>query len=49
MEFLIKIRPTSITINPGMEAAKFLQPLLGLFEYEDEFTETTNVLGYILD
>jgi hypothetical protein len=36
-------------ITPGSEALIPLQPLINLHEYEDEYQDTVNVLGYMLD
>lgn len=47
--FNITIRATSILITPGQDALQHLQPLLTLHEYEDEYQETVNVLGYMYD
>ena len=49
MSFKVTIRATSITVQPGEEALLPLAPLLDMHEYEDEYQETTKVLGYMLD
>ena len=48
-KFDVKVRPTSITVYPGLEAIQHLAPLLNLLTYEDEFQEETKTLGYIYD
>ena len=48
-KFDVKVRPTSITVYPGLEAIEHLTPLLNLLTYEDEFQEETKTLGYIYD
>lgn len=47
--FNIKVKATSIEIQPGLEACELLFPLLQLMTYEDEFEEETKILGYMLD
>lgn len=47
--FTVTIRATSITISPGNASVELLHPLLSLFEYDDEFTEESHILGYMLD
>ena len=49
MSFKVTIRATSITVQPGQESLLPLAPLLDMHEYEDEYQETTKVLGYMLD
>lgn len=49
MSFIATIRATSILIQPGQEAMYPLAPLLDMHEYEDEYQETTNILGYMYD
>ena len=49
MSFTVTVRATSIMIQPGKEAMFPLAPLLDMHEYEDEYQETTNVLGYMYD
>lgn len=47
--FTVTVRATSILITPGQEALLPLQPLIDMHEYEDEYQETTNALGYMHD
>jgi superfamily II DNA or RNA helicase len=47
--FKITIRATSITVTPGEEASNYLEPLLDLLTYEDEFVEETRTLGFMYD
>lgn len=47
--YQVTIRATSILVRPGAEAAKLLQPLLNMHEYEDEYQDTVNVIGYMYD
>ena len=47
--FTVTIRATSITISPGNASVELLHPLLSLFEYYNEFTEESHILGYMLD
>ena len=47
--FQVTIRATSILITPGQDAMLPLQRLLDMHTYEDEYQETTNVLGYMYD
>lgn len=47
--FKVTVRATSITVQPGEESFEYLQPLINLMEYEDEFTEEIKTLGYMLD
>ena len=47
--FTVTVRATSILIQPGEEAMPLLQPLLQIHEYEDEYQETVNALGYMFD
>lgn len=49
MSFTVTIKATSITVYPGEESIEFLQPLINLLQYEDEYNETINALGYLLD
>ena len=49
LSFKVTIRATSITVQPGQESMLPLAPLLDMHEYEDEYQETTKVLGYMLD
>lgn len=49
MSFTVTVRATSITVTPGQEALLPLSPLLDMHEYEDEYQETTNILGYMYD
>ena len=49
MSYTVTIRATSITVSPGQEAMLPLAPLLDMHEYEDEYQETTNILGYMYD
>jgi len=49
LSFKVTIRATSITVRPGIEAMVPLAPLLAMHEYEDEYQDTTAVLGYMLD
>lgn len=49
MSFIVTIRATSITVQSGTEALIPLTPLLDMHEYEDEYEDTTKVLGYALD
>ena len=48
-EFLITIRATSILIQPGEEAIDYLETLIDLMTYEDEFEEQTKVLGFMYE
>lgn len=48
-KFDVKVKSTSITVYPGLEAMEPLAPLLNLLTYEDEFQEETKTLGYIYD
>ena len=48
-KFTITIRATSITVTPGEESSNYLEPLLDLLTYEDEFVEETRTLGFMLD
>jgi superfamily II DNA or RNA helicase len=48
-EFTVTIRATSIQVYPGQEAIIPLQPLLNLLTYEDEYSEQTKTLGFMLD
>ena len=47
--FNVTIRATSIVVYPAQEAMILLQPLLLQHEYEDEYQQTVNVLGYMYD
>ena len=47
--FQVTIRATSILITPGQDALLPLQKLIDMHTYEDEYQETTNELGYMLD
>ena len=47
--FTVTVRATSILITPGQEAMEPLQPLIDMHEYEDEYQETINALGYMYD
>lgn len=47
--FTVTIKASSITVYPGEAAIPLLKPLISLLTYEDEYTETTNVIGYIFD
>lgn len=48
-EFLITIRATSILIQPGEEAIDYIETLIDLMTYEDEFEEQTKILGFIYE
>lgn len=48
-EFEITVRATSIIIQPGGEALDYLDSLIDLMTYEDEFEEQTKVLGFMYD
>lgn len=48
-EFKITIRATSITIQPGEEAIGYVETLLDLMTYEDEFAEETKILGFLYE
>lgn len=47
--FQIIVRATSVLVKPGMEASSLLQPLLNMHEYEDEYQDTVNIIGYMYD
>ena len=47
--FEIGIYPTHITVSNAKEASVKLSRLLELFEYEDEYEEVMNVLGYVIN
>jgi hypothetical protein len=47
--FKVTVRATSILVTPGQDALLPLKKLLDMHEYEDEYQETTNVLGYMYD
>lgn len=47
--FTVTVRATSLTVYPGEESLEYLQPLINLLQYEDEFEEVTHALGYVLD
>lgn len=47
--FKITVRATSILIQPGEEAMNYLDPLINLMTYEDEFIEETKTLGFLYD
>lgn len=47
--FTITIRATSILITPGEEAMGYLEPLIDLLTFEDEFVEQTKSLGFLHD
>lgn len=49
MSFKVTIRATSITVQPGNDSLLPLAPLLDQHEYEDEYQDTTKVLGYMMD
>lgn len=49
MSFTVTVRATSILVQPGKESMFPLAPLLDMHEYEDEYQETTNILGYMYD
>ena len=47
--FEIGIYPTHITVSNAKEASVKLSRLLELFEYEDEYEEVMNILGYVIN
>ena len=47
--FKVTVRATSILVTPGEEAMDYLDPLIDLMTYEDEFVEETKTLGFMYD
>lgn len=47
--FQVKVRATCIVVTPGSEAILKLTPIVKLLTYEDEYQETVNTLGILLD
>ena len=47
--FQVKVRATCIVVTPGSEAIMKLTPIVKLLTYEDEYQETVNTLGILLD
>lgn len=47
--FTVTIRSTSITVYPGRESLEYLQPLINLMTYEDEYSDMTKTLGCLYD
>lgn len=47
--FTITVRATSILVTPGEEAMGYLEPLIELLTFEDEFVEQTKSLGFLHD
>lgn len=48
-KFVVTVRATSITIFPGQEALSYLDRLIELMTYDDEFVEETKTLGFMYD
>lgn len=48
-EFVITVRATSITVFPGEEALDYLESLINLMTYEDDFSEEMKVLGFLYE
>ena len=48
-EFIVTIRATSITIFPGEESLDYLETLINLLTYDDEYVEETKTLGFMYD
>lgn len=47
--FTVRIRATSVLIQPGKEAMGRLTPLINLHTFEDEYQDLTRVMGFMYD
>ena len=49
MKFIIEVHPTHITVSDVDECINILEPLLDKYQYEDEYIESINILGFYID
>lgn len=49
MKFIIEVHPTHIIVSDADECINILEPLLDKYQYEDEYIESINILGFYID
>lgn len=47
--YTVQVRATSILIQPGKKAMGVLNPLINLHTFEDEYQDTTRMMGFMYD
>ena len=48
-EFTVTVRATSVTVYPGEESLDYLETMINLLTYDDEYVEETKTLGFMYD